>query len=74
MYTSVDDITAWLQAHPTAQDNCSIIIRYSPYNNYPDYITSLTNGVRLGIDQGAGKGRVTDVTVFTPGVGAPAPP
>ncbi len=74
MYTSTDDIFTWLAAHPGAQDSCSIIVRWSPFNNFPDYITSVTNGVRLGIDQGAGKGRVTDLTVFTPGIGAPAAP
>jgi len=74
MYTSAQDILTWIGDHPTAQDNCTIIVRYSPYDNYPDYITSLTNGVRLGIDQGAGTGRVTDLTLFTPGVGAPAQP
>jgi hypothetical protein len=74
MYTSAQEILAWIAGHPGAQDNCSIIVRYSPYNNYPDYITSLSNGVRLGIDQGEGFGRVTDLTLFTPGVGAPAPP
>ncbi len=74
MYTSAQEILTWISTHPTAQDNCTIIVRYSPFNNYPDYITSLTNGVRLGIDQGAGTGRVTDLTLFTPGVGAPAQP
>jgi len=74
MYTSVQEIIKWIGSHPGAQDNCGIIVRYSPFNNYPDYITSLSNGVRLGIDQGSGAGRVTDLTVFTPGVGAAAPP
>jgi hypothetical protein len=74
MYTPVQEIIDWLQKHPTARDQCQIIVRYSPYNNYPDYITSLANGVRVGVDVGGGFGRVTDVTLFTPGVGAPAPP
>lgn len=74
MYTSVQDILTWLGNHPTAQDTCSIIVRWSPFNNYPDYVTSLTNGVRVGIDQGAGAGRVTDLTLFVPGSGAPAQP
>ena len=63
-----------IAAHPSAQDNCGLIIRYSPYNNYPDYVQSTVNGVRLGIEQGAGYGRVSDATVFTPGSGAPAAP
>ncbi len=74
MYTSVQEILTWIQTHPTAQDNCSLIVRYSPFNNFPDYITSVSNGVHLGIDQGAGAGRVTDITLFLPGTGAPAPP
>ena len=74
MYTSVQDILSWVAGHPAAQDNCTIIVRYSSYDNYPDYVSSLANGVRLGIDQGAGYGRVTDLTLFTPGVGAPAQP
>jgi hypothetical protein len=74
LYTSVTSILDWMAAHPTAQDNCGIIVRYSPYNNYPDYIQSTNNGIRLGIEQGAGFGRVSDCTVFVPGSGAAAPP
>jgi hypothetical protein len=74
MYTSVQDILAWISDHPGAQSACTIIVRYSPYDNFPDYVSSLANGVRLGIDQGAGHGRVTDLTLFTPGAGAPAAP
>ncbi len=67
MYTPVAVILDWFAAHPGAYQACGIIIRYSPYGNYADYITSLTNGVRLGITQGGGFGRVVDVTLFTPG-------
>lgn len=67
MYTPVAEILDWLVAHPSQFDACGIIIRYSPYNNYVDYITTLTNGVRLGITQGGGFGRVVDVTLFVPG-------
>ncbi|MFO0661991.1 MAG: hypothetical protein U0165_19490 [Polyangiaceae bacterium] len=67
MYTPVAEILEWLVAHPSQYEQCGIIIRYSPYNNYVDYITSLTNGVRLGITQGGGFGRVVDVTLFVPG-------
>ena len=56
-----------LAAHPKAYDNCQMIIRYSPFGNYADYITSLSGGVRLGITQGGGFGRVVDVTLFVPG-------
>jgi hypothetical protein len=67
MYTPVATILEWLAAHPGTYQSCGIIIRYSPYGNYADFITSLTNGVRLGITQGGGFGRVVDVTLFTPG-------
>ncbi len=67
MYSPVATILDWLGSHPGSYDACGIIIRYSPYGNYADYITSLTNGVRLNITQGGGFGRVVDVTLFVPG-------
>jgi hypothetical protein len=67
MYTTVASILQWLGQHPGAYDNCQMVVRYSPYGNYADYITSLTNGVRLNITQGGGYGRVVDVTLFVPG-------
>ncbi|MEO6575593.1 MAG: hypothetical protein ABIP89_17215, partial [Polyangiaceae bacterium] len=68
MYTSAGYILDWLKNHPGAADpaKCSIITRYSPFNNYPDFITSLTNGVKVNISQGSGFGRVVDVTIFDP--------
>ena len=54
MYTPVQDIVNWIANHPTAQTNCSIVIRYSPFDNYPDYITSVANGVTADIDPGRG--------------------
>jgi hypothetical protein len=74
MYTSAESIIDWIRTHPRAQDACQLIVRYSPYDNYPDYIQSTTAGVRLGIEQGAGYGRVSDVTVFAPGTGATVNP
>jgi hypothetical protein len=67
MYTPVATVLDWLAKHPGTYESCGLIIRYSPYGNYADYITSLTNGVRLGITQGGGFGRVVDVTLFVPG-------
>ena len=68
MYTSAGYILDWLKNHPGVSDpaNCSIITRYSPFNNYPDFITSLTNGVKVNISQGSGFGRVIDVTLYDP--------
>jgi hypothetical protein len=66
MYESVNTLLDWLTRHPGAQDACRIIVRYSPFNNYPDYITSQANGVKLAVNQGGGFGRVADVTLYTP--------
>jgi hypothetical protein len=68
MYTSTLAIEDWLDAHPGAQTACNIFIRYSPYDNYPDYITSTVNGVLLSVNPGAGggPGRIADVTLFNP--------
>ena len=74
MYTSAQEILNWIADHPQAQANCNLIVRYSPFDNYPDYITSLANGVTVDIDQGEGLGRVVDLTLFVPGSGAPAQP
>jgi len=67
MYTTAANVLDWINGHPNAVNDCGLIVRYSPYNNFPDYISSLTNGVRLGITQGGGFGRVVDVTLFAPG-------
>ncbi len=67
MYTSVQTILNWFDSHPGSKAACGIIIRYSPFNNYVDYITSITNGVRVNITQGGGFGRVVDVVLFVPG-------
>jgi len=66
MYTSVALILDWFASHPAAYNDCQIIIHYSPYENYADYITSLLNGVRLGVTQGGGYGRIVDATLFDP--------
>ena len=77
MYTSVADVLAWLTAHPgdpqnpstgagSAQTACGIIVRYSAFNNFPDFITSLTYGVTIATDPGLGLGRVVDAVLFNP--------
>lgn len=66
MYDSAEAVLTWLTAHPTAQDSCNIILQYSQYDNYLDYIASLSYGVVLGVAQGAGYGRITDVQIFDP--------
>lgn len=79
MYDSAARIIDWLAQHPgggfnpgsgtnypSAQSVCDIVIRYSPYNNYPDFITSRANGVKLDISRGEGLGRVVDVILYDP--------
>jgi hypothetical protein len=68
MYSSVLDIENWLDSHPGSRTACNIFVRTSPYNNYPDYIWSNTNGVLLGVNPAAGSGqpRISDVTLFNP--------
>jgi hypothetical protein len=70
MYSSSLDIVNWLEQHPGAQEACNIFIRYSPYDNYPDYITSVTNGILLSVNKGAGGGspRIGDATLFNSGL------
>jgi hypothetical protein len=75
MYDNADEVFAFLAAHPDvsatqqgAQSDCGIEIKYSVYGNYADYISSNTNGVRLGFTPGFGGSVVTDVTLFDPNV------
>ena len=67
MYDPVLPILEWLDAHPAAYSDCGIIVRYSVFDNFPDYIISQVNGVVLSATQGAGFGRVNNVMLFTPG-------
>lgn len=76
MYTSVGDMLSWLAAHPgvylaanTESGSCGLIIRYSPYDNYADYITSNNNGVQVQVTQGGGYGRIVGAVLFVPGQG-----
>jgi hypothetical protein len=66
MYTSVSTILTWIAAHPTVYDDCQLIMEYSPYENYLDYVNTLENGVRLSSTQGGGYGRIVDATLFDP--------
>jgi hypothetical protein len=68
MYQNGQDILDWLDAHPNATTDCGIQIKYSIYGNYADYISSLTNGVRVGLNAGFGGSVVADMTVFDPNV------
>jgi hypothetical protein len=68
MYSSMGEIIDWVQNHPGSYDNCNIIVRYSPYNNYPRFVSSVANGIILQGNSGSGFGRVHYVTLFTPGL------
>lgn len=78
MYDSAASFLTWLAAHPggvnlnvggqypSAQANCAIIIRTSPYDNAVDRVAALSNGININFSGGQGQGRVTDVVVFDP--------
>jgi hypothetical protein len=68
MYDTGGQVLEWLTQHPGLQDSCNVIVQYSEYNNYLNYIASLTAGVAVGIAQGAGYGRVDAVWVFDPSI------
>ena len=69
MYSSVGVLLDFLSTHPGLYDACGLIIRYSPYDNYADYITSLNNGVQVEVTQGGGYGRIVGALMFVPGQG-----
>jgi hypothetical protein len=66
MYTPAANILNFFNTHPQAYNACGMIFQYGPHGNYLDYVTSQSNGIRLGINPGQGAGRVVDVTVFDP--------
>ena len=67
MYQTVEGMIDWINNHPDASETCGIVVRWSPFGNYPDFVSSTTNGVTVGITQGGGKGRVVDATLWAPG-------
>ncbi len=67
MYGSVQTMMDWIDNHPGVYDACGLLVRYSPYNNFPDYVISRTNGVIVSVTQGGGYGRVVDAVLYTPG-------
>ena len=66
MYTPAANILDFFKRNPDAVTSCGMIFQYGPYGNYLDYVTSQSNGIRLGINPGQGAGRVVDVTIFDP--------
>ncbi len=68
MYDNAATILDWLAQHPGAQAACGVQLKYSIYGNYPDYISFLTNGVRIGLNPGFGGSVVSDGTLFDPNI------
>jgi hypothetical protein len=66
MYDTAGQVLLWLTQHPGLQDSCNVIVQYSEYNNYLNFVNSLSAGVSLGISQGAGYGRIVDIVVYDP--------
>ena len=64
MYSPAQDVLDWFAQHPQAFSDCDVVYKYSIYGNYPDYITSRANGIRLAINPGFGGGVISDVTIF----------
>jgi len=65
-YESMAEVIEWIQGHPGSYEACGIIIRYSPYNNYPHMLASTTAGIVLLVNQGSGYGRISSVEIYDP--------
>jgi hypothetical protein len=65
-YESMAEVIDWIHAHPGSYDGCGIIIRYSPFNNYPHMLASTKAGIVMTVNQGSGYGRIASVEVYDP--------
>ncbi|MDF2696692.1 MAG: hypothetical protein K0S65_5075, partial [Labilithrix sp.] len=52
--------------HPGSYEACGIIIRYSPFNNYPHMLASTKAGIVVLVNQGSGYGRISSVEIYDP--------
>ncbi len=68
MYDLAANLLGYIEKYPLATTACGIQIKYSIYGNYADYISSLTNGVRFGLNPGFGGAVVSDLTIFNPSI------
>ena len=66
MYDSAASILTWITNHPGSEDACNIIVRYSPYDNYIDFITSLSRACRSTSTRVAVTDRVVGVIAYDP--------
>ena len=64
MYEPATTILNWIAAHPSARKDCQLVVQYSIYGNYADFIESNQYGVRVGLNASYGSSVVTDLTVF----------
>ncbi len=65
-YESMAEVMEWIHAHPGATDSCGLIVRYSPFNNYPMMLASTRAGIVLTVNQGSGFGRISAVEMYDP--------
>lgn len=63
-YESMAEVIQWIQDHPGTYEACGIIIRYSPFNNFPQMLASTTAGIVLLVNQGSGYGRISSVEIY----------
>ena len=66
MFTPTLDVLDWLYSHPNSLQTCQIIVRWTKYSNYVEFISSLVNGTRVHATQGGGWGRVNQVELWDP--------
>ena len=60
------EVMEWINAHPGSTDSCGLIVRYSPFNNYPMMLASTRAGIVLTVNQGSGFGRISSVEMYDP--------
>jgi hypothetical protein len=65
-YESMATILDWIEKHPGAREACGLMVRYSPYNNYPHLLHSKSAAVYVIVKQGSGYGRVSQVVSYDP--------
>jgi hypothetical protein len=63
-YESMATVIDWIEKHPGTRDACGLIVRYSPYNNYPHQLIAKEAGMYVIVKQGSGYGRVSTVVAY----------
>jgi hypothetical protein len=63
-YESMATILDWIEKHPGSRDACGLMVRYSPYNNYPHLLHSKAASMYVIVKQGSGYGRVSTVVAY----------